>query len=239
MLLQATLNGPLTKLAHPAVPDTMAELAADAAESAAMGARAFHVPPLDETGAETLDARIVDRVVVAVRTPLGMPVGVTTGGWIVPDLQRRLRLIREWTQPDYTSVNMSEPGAVGVMKVLLATGIGIEAGVCTVAGTELLVSCGRSGRVIRVMIEPVDVSKLQAVPLVDAIHHVLDRDDVRDPRLQHGDGEATWILIEDVIRGGIDTRIGFEDTLLLPNGQTAASNAALVSAAYELGAGRD
>jgi uncharacterized protein (DUF849 family) len=239
MLLQATLNGPWTKVAHPALPVTMAELAADASECAAVGARAFHVHPRDDTGAETLEAQFVDRVVLAVRTPLRLPVGVTTGGWIVPELQRRLRLIRDWTQPDYTSVNLSEPGAVDVMKVLLATGIGIEAGVCTVAETELLVSCGMAGRVTRVMIEPVDVGKLQAVPLVDAMHQVLDHADVRAPRLQHGDGEATWILIEDAIRRGIDTRVGFEDTLLLPNGKPAAGNAELVSAAYELGAGRE
>jgi uncharacterized protein (DUF849 family) len=88
------------------------------------------------------------------------------------------------------------------------------------------------------MIEPVEVSKLDAVPLVSAIHDVLDRADVRAPRLQHGDGEATWILIQDAVRRGIDTRVGFEDTLLLPDGRPAASNADLVRAAYELGAGR-
>ncbi|MGB9484048.1 MAG: 3-keto-5-aminohexanoate cleavage protein [Candidatus Dormiibacterota bacterium] len=239
MLLQATLNGPLTKVAQPGVPVTMAELVADASDCAAVGARAFHVHPRDETGAESLDARVVDQVVLGLRTPLGMPVGVTTGGWIVPNLQRRLRLIREWTEPGYASVNLSEPGAVDVMKALSATGIGIEAGVCTVAETELLVRCGLAERVTRVMIEPVEVSRLQALPLVDAMHQVLDRPGSRSPRLQHGDGEATWILIEDAIRRGIDTRVGFEDTLLLPNGKLAASNAELVSAAYELGAGRD
>ena len=182
---------------------------------------------------------MVDRVVSAVREPHGMPVGVTTGEWIEPDLQQRLRLIREWTQPDYASVNLPEPGAVEVMQALLATGVGIEAGVWTVEDAELLVGCGLSGRVTRVMIELVEVSKLDAVPLVGAIHDVLDRADVRAPRLQHGDGEATWTpCIEDAVRRGIDTRVGFEDTLLLPDGQPATSNADLVRAAYELRRGR-
>jgi uncharacterized protein (DUF849 family) len=238
VLLQATLNGPLAKADHGAVPVTLQELAADASECVSAGARAFHIHPRDESGSESLQARVVDQVVSAVREPHGMPVGVTTGEWIEPDLQQRLRLIREWTQPDYASVNLSEPGAVEVMQALLAARVGIEAGVCTLEDARLLVGCGLSGRLTRVMIEPVEVSKLDAVPLVSAIHDVLDRADVRAPRLQHGDGEATWILIQDAVRRDIDTRVGFEDTLLLPDGQPATSNADLVRAAYELGAGR-
>jgi uncharacterized protein (DUF849 family) len=237
MLLQATLNGPLTKDDHSAVPVTLEELAADATACVAAGARAFHVHPRDASGAESLDARVVDRVVAAVREPHGLPVGVTTGAWIEPDLPRRLQLVREWTQPDYTSVNLSEPGAVEVMQALLETGTGIEAGVWTVADAELLVRSGLADRVTRVMIEPVEVSRADAVPLVDAIHGALDRAGVQAPRLQHGDGEATWILIEDAIRRGIGTRVGFEDTFLLPDGQRAASNAELVEAARDLGAG--
>ena len=238
MLLQAALNGPLAKADHGAVPVTLPELAADASQCVSAGARAFHVHPRDESGAESLHARVVDEVVLAVREPHRRPVGVTTGEWIEPGLEQRLRLIREWTQPDYASVNLSELGAVEVMQTLLATGVGIEAGVWTVEDAELLVGCGLAGRVTRVLIEPTEVSRLDAVPLVSAIHDVLDRADVRAPRLQHGDGEATWILIEDAVRRGIDTRVGFEDTLLLPDGQLAASNADLVRAAYELGAGR-
>ena len=208
MLLQATLNGPLTKADHEAVPVTLEELASDAAACVAAGARAFHVHPRDASGAESLEARVVDPVVAAVKEPHGMPVGVTTGVWIEPDLPRRLRLIRAWTRPDYTSVNLSEPGAVEVMRALLETGTGIEAGVWTVEDAELLVSTGLADRVTRVMIEPVEVSRTDAVPLVGAIHEILDRADVRAPRLQHGDGEATWILIEDAVRhaAGLDTR---------------------------------
>jgi uncharacterized protein (DUF849 family) len=38
-------------------------------------------------------------------------------------------------------------------------------------------------------------------------------------------------------RRGLDTRVGFEDTLHLPDGRRAASNADLVTAARNLGAG--
>ena len=48
---------------------------------------------------------------------------------------------------------------------------------------------------------------------------------------QHGDGELTWILIEDAARRGLDTRVGLEDTLCLPDGGRARNNADLVTAA--------
>jgi uncharacterized protein (DUF849 family) len=239
MLLQATLNGALTKADHPAVPVSLAELAADAAECVQAGARAFHVHPRDRDGREQLDAAVVDAVVTAVRSRHGYPVGVTTGAWIEPDLDRRVQLVSQWTQPDYTSVNLSEDGALEVMRALLAAGIGIEAGVWTVADAELLVRSGLADQMTRVMIEPVEVSGDDAVPLVGAIHDVLDAADVRVPRLQHGDGEATWVLIEDAIARGIDTRVGFEDTFSLPDGRPAASNAELVAAARDLCAGKN
>ena len=107
----------------------------------------------------------------------------------------------------------------------------------SVAGAEALVSSGLADRTTRVLVEPVDVGRDDALAVVSAIHQVLDRHDVAVPRLQHGDGDAAWILLEDAVARGIDTRIGFEDTLLLPDGNQAASNAVLVGAARQLRAG--
>jgi uncharacterized protein (DUF849 family) len=75
MLLQATLNGALSKSDHPAVPVTIEELAEDAVSCVAAGARSFHLHPRDEAGKEGLDAATVDRVVAAVRGRHGQPVG--------------------------------------------------------------------------------------------------------------------------------------------------------------------
>jgi uncharacterized protein (DUF849 family) len=80
------------------------------------------------------------------------------------------------------------------------------------------------------------VPRGEAVALVTAIHEVLDRGEVTVPRLQYGDGEATWALIEDAVGRGIATRVGLEDTVFMPDGSTARSNAELVQAAYNLGA---
>ncbi len=175
MLLQATLNGPLTKSDHPAVPVTWTELAADAVACVKAGARAFHVHPRDAEGVESLDAAVVDGVVDALRARHGYPVGVTTAAWIEPDVARRVRLVGEWTRPDYTSVNLSEDGALEVMQALLRAGLGIEAAVWTVADAELLVRSGLADRMTRVMIEPVNVRRADAVSLVSAIHGVLVR----------------------------------------------------------------
>jgi uncharacterized protein (DUF849 family) len=235
--LQATLNGDLTKAAHAAVPVSVEELARDAAACFAAGARAIHLHPRDHDGRESLDAEVVDEVVVKVRHACGVPVGVSTGAWIEPDLERRLELIRAWRAPDYASVNLSEPGATEVMQALLQAGVGIEAGVWTVEDAERLAASGLGGRVTRVLVEPVAVSAADAVGLVEEIHRALDRLGLTARRLQHGDGEATWVLLTDAIRRGLDTRIGLEDTLYEPNGERTAGNEALVRAARELGAG--
>lgn len=167
----------------------------------------------------------------------GVPVGVSTGAWIEPDLKRRLALIGRWREPDYASVNVSEEGAADVMQALLAAGVGVEAGVWTVDDVERLAATGLADRVTRVMIEPVDVSATDAVPLVAAIHEELERRGITAPRLQHGDGESTWVLLTDAVGRAIDTRIGLEDTFNDPQGRLVEGNAALVRAARALGAG--
>src|SRR5438034_1152181 len=130
MLLQAALNGDLTKATHPAVPVSTEDLGRDAAACATAGAGAIHMHPRDSQGRERLDPAVVDEV-----------------------------------------------------------------------------------------------------------HAELDRVGLTAPRLQHGDGEATWVLIEDAIRRGIDTRVGLEDTQYEPSGERTAGNEALVRAAQELAAG--
>ena len=237
MLLQAALNGDLTRAGHPALPLSAEELERDAAACVAAGAGAMHLHPRDAEGRERLDAELVDAVVAGVRRACGVPVGVSTGAWIEPDLERRLELVAAWSAPDYASVNLSEPGAEAVMEALLARGVGIEAGVWTVEDAERLAASGLGDRVTRILIEPVEAGAADAVELVDGIHTALDGLGLIAPRLQHGDGEATWVLLADAVRRGLDTRIGLEDTQRGPGGEPVTGNEALVSAARALGAG--
>ena len=64
-----------------------------------------------------------------------------------------------------------------------------------------------------------EVGAARALGLVEEIHGALDSLDLTSPRLQHGDGEAKWVLLDDEIRRGFDTRIGLEDTLYEPDGE--------------------
>lgn len=228
MLLQAALNGDRTKADHQGVPVSPEELAADAAACLAAGAGAIHMHPRGPDGRETLEPLVIDKAVRAVRETCGVPLGVSTGAWIEPDLERRLELIAGWSTPDYTSVNLAEDGSERVMEAVLAAGVGIEAGIGSVEDAERLAASGLGGRLTRVLIEPMDPGVERAVTVVDGIHAALDRLGLDAPRLQHSDGEATWTLIDDAIRRGLDTRVGLEDTLHGRNGALTEGNASLV-----------
>jgi uncharacterized protein (DUF849 family) len=238
-MLQVAINGDRFKADHPNVPVSEAEVVRDVRECLAAGAQEFHIHVRDADGNPTIDPGYVDRTVLAARTAGAQAAGVTTVADIEPDLQRRLTLVSEWTQPAYSSVNLCEDGAVDVMRALLRAGIGIEAGVWTPQDAEALVNSGLGDRVTRILVEPGEAQAgiADAIAMVSAIHEILDRAGLSAPRLQHGDEGITWIMIEDAVRRGCDTRVGFEDTLYLPDGRPAASNAELVTAACQLGAG--
>ena len=236
-MLQGALNGSRTKQEHPAVPVTAEELRADAIACAAAGAESFHVHPRDQEGVERIDAPLVDAVADVLHDTTRWPVSVTTGQWIEGDLRTRCAAVARWRGPDSATVNVREEGAFDVVRTLLGGGIEVEAGVWDAEDAEALVRSGLCDRVHRVLIELVDVAPSDVVAHADAIHHVLDRARVLAPRLQHGEEQATWPALEDAVRRGLDTRIGLEDVLTLPDGSPAESNAALVRAARALGAG--
>jgi uncharacterized protein (DUF849 family) len=231
MMLQAALNGARRSGEHSALPVTAEELARDAAACARAGAGAMHLHPRGPDGRETLDPAVVDAVVEAVRASCRVPVGVSTGAWIEPDLERRLELIRAWRAPDFASVNLSEPGAAQVLEALIEAGVGIEAGLASPEDVDRLIASGLAGEVTRVLVE---------APALDAaagIHLALDRCGLAAPRLQHGEGETAWALIEDALRRRIDTRVGLEDTLICPHGRRTAGNESLVLAVARLAHG--
>jgi uncharacterized protein (DUF849 family) len=238
MLLQATLNGPFSKEDHPGIPISADELAHDAQACVAAGARAIHLHPRGPEGRERLDGEIVNHVVEVVRESCRVPVGASTGAWLEPDLEKRLAHIRGWQAPDYASVNMSEQGSMAVMSACLEAGVGVEAGVWTPEDAQALIARDLARHLTRLLIEPMEASALDALPSVQSVHEVLDAAGLADPRLQHGDSEATWPLLIDAVCRGIDTRIGLEDTFYLPAGQRAQGNPELVRAAVSLGAGQ-
>jgi len=233
LLIKASLNGSREPGEHPTLPITAEELARDAALVVAAGAGALHIHPRAADGKQSLAARDQAAAVAAIRGHCpGIPVGVSTGIWIEPDVALRLRHVQEWTiLPDFASVNFDEPGVVELCNALLERGIGVEAGISSVAEVELLHKSGLAGRCLRVLIEPGEEDAAGALANTAAIIHALDEASIRLPRLLHGFNAAAWPVLEAAVRYGYDTRIGLEDTLTLPDGSQAAGNAELIALA--------
>jgi uncharacterized protein (DUF849 family) len=240
MLLKACLNGGTTRDEHPAVPQTPAELAADAAAVVAVGAGAVHLHPRDASGAETLDADAVLAAVAAVRAAVpATPVGVTTGLWAAADdPARRMSLVARWTgpgRPDFASVNLSEPGADELAGLLADLGIAVEAGLWSADDADQLAASAFGRQALRILIEPSDhLTPQDAVALAADIEAALDRHDLTAPRLHHGEGVATWAVLRAAINLGRDIRVGLEDTVVLEDGRPATGNRELVQAAARL-----
>lgn len=234
-MLKVCLNGGLGRREHAAVPITAAELAADAVRSVAAGADAVHLHPRDDDGAESLGPAHVAAAVSAVRAACpGVPVGVTTGAWIVPEPAARMAAVRGWVvPPDFASVNAHEDGAEEVAAALHERGIGVEAGLWTVDAVAAYLRWRVPVR--RLLIECVGTAPAVAAADTAAILAALPAH--RPPVLLHGEGPATWQVLRDAVRRGLHTRIGLEDTGELPDGSPAPGNAALVAAAVALGAG--
>jgi uncharacterized protein (DUF849 family) len=232
MLLEACLNGSRTRDDHARCPITPGEVAADGAAAVAAGAGALHVHPRDPDGAESLLDEDVSATLHALREVVKAPVGVTTGAWALPDPEERLRVIAGWSLvPDFASVNLHEEGAVEIAEMLLARGVGIEAGVWTPDAAALLVASGLAPRCLRVLVEPFDTTPEAALATVDAIETMLDAGAPDADRLLHGIGDTAWEMIAEAARRGHDTRVGLEDTLRLPDGVRAADNGELVRTA--------
>ncbi len=232
-LIQAAINGSRTRAEHPAIPVTPAQQAREAAAAVLAGAGAVHVHARRADERESLDPEDVARALEAIRAACpGIPVGVSTGAWIVPDPGERLALMRAWEiQPDFASVNLNEEGALDVFRLLLSRGVGVEAGVWSASSARTLTGSGLADQCLRILLEPAEAAG-DAQANLAAIQAVLGP--VRRPILLPGIGASAWELVELAAKRGFDTRTGFEDTLTLPDGSRAESNADLVTAAARI-----
>jgi uncharacterized protein (DUF849 family) len=239
VLVKACLNGRRRPNEHPAVPVTPAEVAREASRAVEQGALAVHVHARGPDGLETLDSASCGATLRAVREACpGVPVGLTTGAWIEPDPVHRVVLVHRWEErPDFASANFSEEGTDELCATLLDLGIGIEAGLASLADARAFSASRFADRCLRVLVE-VDGDAAEAVRLSEEIDAELDRADVEVPRVHHGYDIATWAVVEAAVKRGRDLRVGLEDTLVLPDGRLAAHNGELVAAAVRLAAGR-
>ena len=239
MIVQACINGARPSDFHPHIPLTVEAMARDAAASVAAGAAELHLHPRGADGQESLAA--VDETVSAIRRVCpGTLVGVSTGAWIEGDRERTREAILQWRiLPDYASVNLSEDDAPAIMQLLRDSGVGIEAGLASVADAERYVSLEDHQRVLRVLIELDYEQDWQSARAVeDGILEVLERRGVTRPVLLHGFDATVWPFVELARQRRFSTRIGLEDGKHLPDGTIASGNAALVAAAVDIFLGR-
>lgn len=231
--LKACINGARTPDVHPALPVTPDQLAAAAVAAHEAGAKAVHLHPKASDGVDSLLADDVAAAVTAVRHAApGLPLGVTTGFWALPDAAKRKQAVREWeVLPDFASLNWHEPGSPELAEVLLGKGLGVEVGIFHAEAAASWAAGDLAQHCMRVMIE------LQPDADTDLADRLLDQVQAAGspaPVLLHGLDESCWPLLRHAGLRGVQTRIGLEDTLLLPDGSVAPDNAALVSAAVEL-----
>jgi uncharacterized protein (DUF849 family) len=141
-------------------------------------------------------------------------------------------LIGGWeVLPDFAGVNFHEPSAVETCKLLLDKSIGVEAGIWNAEAAQRFRRSGLSICCLRVLIEPGQESG-DPKSRLDEIEAALQ--DITGRRLLHGFDTSTWEFIALASRRGYDVRIGFEDTLALPDGSRAEDNGQLVAAAQQI-----
>jgi uncharacterized protein (DUF849 family) len=229
MLLQACLNGSRTGEEHPEVPRTPAELADEGRASVEAGARVLHLHAYDDTGSETLAPESCAAAIRAVRAACpGIPISLSTSAEIEPH-PGRLESIARWTEwPDLVTANQGEEGVLELSDLLIARGVGIEAGLLDLDDARRFVRSGVADRCVRVLIEPLDADPVAAVVHAAAMERVLTDAGVTLEQVHHGDGVATWHVMARAVGRGHGIRAGLEDTTRLPDGEPAPDNAALV-----------
>jgi uncharacterized protein (DUF849 family) len=240
MIVQACLNGARAPDYHPRLPVSIEALVADGWAVVKAGAAELHLHVRGPDGAESLAPEHVDATITMLRHRLpGTLIGISTGAWIERDDDRRLATIDGWRElPDHASVNLKEPGAPAVIERLYRRGVGVEAGLASVAGAERQVRLGLGRLCLRVLIEIEEETLDQAMSVADGILSILARAELNKPILLHGFDDTVWPFVERAARDGFSTRVGLEDGSSLPDGSVAPSNAELVRAAVQIAYGR-
>ncbi|KMS68634.1 hypothetical protein ACM01_38310 [Streptomyces viridochromogenes] len=232
-MIQVCLNGTRGAGDGAVVPLSPEALADSAAEAVAAGATDIHGHAKTPCGQDSLSPRVLTPALEAIRARVPVPVGVTTGAWAEPDPVARVRRVRSWTAlPDHASVNWHEDGAEDVAAALMERGVGVEAGIWSgTDGAARFAASPLGPRVLRVLAEVTDPSAQTAEESARALLADLGSAFGR-PVLLHGEDGGAWPVLRLAGRLGLATRVGLEDTLVLPDGERARSNAQLVSAAW-------
>jgi uncharacterized protein (DUF849 family) len=229
-IIIAALNGSRLKSDHPKIPVSSEDLVKSAAGCLLAGAKEIHFHVRDQEGNETLDADFVCKQVHAVKTALPhVPVGISTGQWIEPDLSRRIALIKNWYYlPDFVSVNGNEEGSELIIFELLKKGIEIEAGISDLQAAKFFAESNLLNHCFRILLEPGEQELPAAMENLKILEGFLSDSWGGKYVLLHGLNLTCWDILDLAIKKGYVLRIGFEDTLWLRTGGIAHSNGDLV-----------
>ncbi|MEU9333663.1 3-keto-5-aminohexanoate cleavage protein [Streptomyces sp. NPDC048290] len=230
--LLVCLNGTRSAADGAVVPLTPDALAGSAAAAVAAGATGVQVHPRTPCGRGSLSPRVLGPVLAAVRARVRVPVGVCAGARAEPGPADRLERVASWTVlPDHASVDWHEPGAERLAAALLERGVAVEAGLWSdTDGPDRFARSPLRHRVLRVLAE---VGNHDPATAADSARTLLARIGTAHgrPILLHGTEGGTWPVLHLARWLGLETRIGLADTLTLPGGGRARSNAELVEAA--------
>jgi uncharacterized protein (DUF849 family) len=235
-MLQACLNGNRSRSFHPAIACTPAELAVDARAAVDAGAEELHVHPRGADGEQSLEPHDVGSALLAIRESVpGIPIGISTLWNIEPGGRARQAPMREWrVLPDYVSVNLIEEDAPEVMALMIGRGIGIEAGLWSVADALRFVGLPAAERCLRILVEINEQDLSAGLHVAHDVRAIIGKSGLGLPVLLHGVDETMWPIYQEALQRGLDGRIGLEDGAVLPDGKRAADNAELLRAAVSL-----
>ncbi len=238
MLLKAAINGGRPLAEHPTVPRTTEEIVEASRAVIAAGADVVHAHVITEDGAQTIHPDAIGNWVRAMRAAdPSIVIGTTTGLWTVSSHEERMAHVAAWPSdalPDFASVAFCEEGAAAAAELVLERGMILESAVWSMEDVPALLASPALHRNVRVLIEPETEDPEAAVAQCREIAAVIREAGVTAPILYHGYDETVWPVVEAAIADGCETRIGFEDGVLLPDGTMPRDNADLVRAVRAL-----
>ena len=236
MLIKIALNGARSKDENKFIPQSPDEIEKEVKLLFENGNKVFHIHCYDEKGNESLKPQDVNRLVSSVKNISSeIEIGISSGDWIEPDLEKRKKYIKEWKNvPDFISVNIIEDDAVEISKLLISKGIKIEAGLNEKRAAEKFIESNLISDTFRILIEPEPEELSAAIKTVNEIEEILDKKNLEIPRLLHGFNKVAWEIMREAKIRDYDSRIGMEDTIYIESGKMVESNLELIKHAREI-----
>ncbi|PSL40251.1 uncharacterized protein (DUF849 family) [Planomicrobium soli] len=226
MVIQVCLNGGRTKQEHARVPITLDEIIKDIHILKNLGVEHFHIHLRDGDGKETFENRLLAPQMQVLRQQFpDIKIGLSTNLFDGMTPEIRLRQINGWRfNPDYVSVNLSEPGSLTLWEVLKNKAIKTEAGIWTMDDAELFTKNKLDEYCERVLIEVFFWKIEEAVYQASRISAFLAKHAHALEQVHHGEEINTWSIADHALKQKHGTRIGLEDTLVSRDAKPAVSN---------------